>query len=137
MRLIVFATISILVCGCANQYVFRNDDRPTYGNTVSVDELIALREKGAAVLDVRLSEDFAADPQLIPDAIYRDPEAIETWAAAMSPAGQPVIVYCVRGKWVSQKAATYLKEKGFDVYSLEGGIEGWKSSGNPTRQAIR
>lgn len=91
-----------------------------------------MRNNGATVLDVRLSEDFAADPELIPDAMYRDPDEIVTWVRSMSPVDGPVIVYCVRGKWVSQKAATYLKDQGFEVVSLEGGIEAWKDAGRET-----
>lgn len=34
-------------------------------------------------------------------------------------------MYCVKGKWVSQKAAKYLSEHGFDVRSLDGGIDAW------------
>jgi rhodanese-related sulfurtransferase len=124
--------IAALMVACSQPFVFRNDDRPTFENTISANELVAMRDNGAAVIDVRLTEDFADDPQLIPDAMYRDPEAIESWAAAMSPKDQPVIVYCVRGKWVSQKAANYLKDQGYDVYSLEGGIEGWKQAGMAT-----
>jgi rhodanese-related sulfurtransferase len=33
------------------------------------------------------------------------------------------VVHCVKGKWVSQKAAAYLGEHGFDVRSLNGGID--------------
>jgi len=130
--------LGTLVAACSKPFEFRDDDRPAYENTISADELVTMRDNGAAVIDVRLTEDFADDPQLIPDAMYRDPDAIETWAAAMSPTDQPVIVYCVRGKWVSQKAANYLKDQGYDVYSLEGGIESWKQAGmetTPTAQA--
>ena len=129
--------VGVLAGGCATPYEFRNDDRPSYDQTVTAEELVELRNAGATVLDVRLSEDFAADPQLIPDAMYRDPEQIENWAANMSPTNDPVIVYCVRGKWVSQKAANYLSDKGFNVLSLEGGIEGWKDSGGTTLPADR
>ncbi len=112
-------------------YQFRNDVRPVYDNTVNNEELTVLQQKGAKVIDVRLIEDFKASPTLIPDAMYEDPENIDSWSANLSP-DEPVVVYCVRGKWVSQKAATYLKDKGFEVYSLEGGIEAWQAAGNDT-----
>lgn len=118
----------------ATGYEFRNDDRPVYEDTVTIDELNALKQKGAKVIDVRLLEDFEANPTLIPDAMYEDPEKIEAWAANMSP-DKPVVVYCVRGKWVSQKAANYLKDRGFEVYSLDGGIEAWQAAGNETVSA--
>jgi rhodanese-related sulfurtransferase len=124
-----------LASGCSDDYVFRNDERPVFDNTVSIAEFQALQAQGATVIDVRLIEDFDAEPVLIPDAMRRDPEEIQSWAASMSPTEQPVIVYCVAGKWVSQKAANYLKDQGFEVYSLEGGIEAWQSADMPTNPA--
>ena len=127
--------LTFLLTACAAGYDFRSDDRPAYDNTVSTSELASMQADGARVLDVRLIEDFNSDPVLVPDAMYRDPDDIQQWAGQMSPEDGPVIVYCVRGKWVSQKAANYLKAQGFEVYSLEGGIEGWKSAGQQTRDA--
>lgn len=124
--------LATLIAACTTSYDFRSEDRPEYDNTISAAELTARQAEGATVLDVRLIEDFNADPVLVPDALYRDPDDIEQWVGQMSPEDGPVIVYCVRGKWVSQKAANYLKDEGFEVYSLEGGIEGWKSAGQHT-----
>ena len=75
-------------------------------------------------MDVRLREDFDANPTMIAGAIRRDPEGIADWVSALTR-DKPVVVYCVKGKWVSQKAATYLSEQGFDVRSLDGGIAAW------------
>ena len=124
--------LSGILLGCAGAYDFRGEDRPTYDETVSPDELVAHRMQGGTIVDVRLKEDFDGDPVLIPGAVYRNPESIQDWADQMSPIDGPVVVYCVRGKWVSQKAATYLESKGFDVFSLDGGIEGWKAGGRQT-----
>ncbi len=119
-----------LIVACSNQgedYVFRNDDRPSYSNTISVDALAAYDTSDVTIIDVRLAEDFAENPELIEGATHRDPEAISEWAGTI-PKDKPVVVYCVKGKWVSQKAATYLDEQGFSVYSLDGGINAWKAA---------
>ena len=79
---------------------------------------------GIAVFDVRLSEDFAANPTMIPGAIRHDPEGIADWVNSL-PKDKPVVVYCAKGKCVSQKGAAYLSEHGFDVRSLDGGIDAW------------
>jgi rhodanese-related sulfurtransferase len=131
--MLVAASILALFAACSSDYDFRSDDRPVYERAIDADQLAAMKASGAVVLDVRLLEDFDADPVLIPDATYRNPEDIESWAGQISPVDGPVVVYCVRGKWVSQKAATYLSDAGFDVYTLDGGIEAWKSAGNDTR----
>jgi len=118
--------------GCTTAYDFRGNDRPPYEQRVSPATLEDMHRNGARIVDVRLREDFSADPVLLPDASYRDPDDITRWAGEMSPLDGPVIVYCVRGKWVSQKAANYLNDRGFEVYSLDGGIEAWKQEGRPT-----
>jgi rhodanese-related sulfurtransferase len=127
MRAMLLPLALWLAASCApgpDAYVFRNDDRPAYTRTASVDELKAMAPGAVTLLDVRLSEDFAASPTMIPGATHRDPEAIADWASTL-PRDKPVVVYCVKGKWVSQKAATYLSAQGFDVRSLDGGINAW------------
>lgn len=122
------ALILITIGGCATPepYEFRSQDRPAYAESIGVDELDELiDEEAVTLLDIRLLEDYHANPVLIPGATYYDPEQIGAWSSSI-PANSKVVVYCVRGAWVSQKAATYLSSKGFDVYTLEGGIEAWQ-----------
>ncbi len=108
-------------------YVFRNDVRPEYNKNLSVDELKDLTAaEDITIVDVRLTEDFALDPILIPGAEYRDPELISSWSDLL-PKDKKVVLYCVKGAWVSHQAATYLSEKGYDVSTLDGGINGWKA----------
>ena len=125
--------VLLLHGACSQRYDFRSDERPAFDKSVTPAELVSMQRAGATVLDVRLLEDFEADPVQVPYATYRDPDDIQAWTRQMSPADGPVIVYCVAGRWVSQKAANYLEERGFEVYSLKGGIEGWKQSGMETR----
>ncbi len=103
---------------------------------VTVDELArAVAETGPPVLiDVRLMEDFEADPVLIPEASWRDPNAIDTWAKELSKE-TPVVVYCVAGRWVSQSVTKKLIDLGYDVAQLNGGIEAWAEAGEPTKPA--
>ncbi|MDG1994873.1 MAG: rhodanese-like domain-containing protein [Emcibacteraceae bacterium] len=51
---------------------------------------------------------------------------IAKWAELL-PKDKKVILYCVKGAWVSHKAATYLNDKGYDVSTLNGGIRQWKT----------
>lgn len=117
---------------CSNQvqnsdFDFLNADRPDYTKTIDVEELSALDHSKVTLIDVRLTEDFEDSPDLILSATHRNPEMISEWAPSL-PKDKPVVVYCVKGKWVSQKAATYLSENGYEVYSLNGGINAWKAS---------
>ena len=136
MRTMLLPLALWVTASCApapDAYVFRNDDRPAYTRTASVDDLKAMAPDAVTILDVRLSEDFAASPTMIPGASHHDPEAIADWASKL-PRDKPVVVYCVKGKWVSQKAATYLSEQGFDVRSLDGGINAWDAQSSERRR---
>ena len=84
------------------------------------------------LVDVRRSDAVAKDPQRLPNAIKRDPEAIDAWASELEP-WRSVVVYCVRGHEVSQHAAARLAARGFDAHYLGGGLEGWRAAGGPTR----
>jgi Fe-Mn family superoxide dismutase len=90
-------------------------------------KLIAARAR-LALVDVRRRPAFAAEPRLLPGAIWRDPELVDRWAAELNHA-HAVIVYCVHGHEVSQSVAARLRALGFDASVLEGGIEAWKAAG--------
>ena len=129
-RLFVLLVIIAVGVGCtiAEPYDFRSQDRPTYDRVINIDELDEwLDDESVTLLDVRLLEDYQSNPVLIPGATYSDPEKIETWSSAI-PDNSKVVVYCVRGAWVSQKAATFLSEKDLEVYALDGGIEAWQKT---------
>ena len=104
--------------------------------SVTTEELVSAidGDETLVVVDVRLEEDFAADPVLIPAADWKNPHAIEEWADGLAPETR-VVVYCVKGKWVSRSVTSKLREMGFDVSQLTGGIEAWKSAGEPTKPA--
>ena len=115
------------------KYVFRNDVRPEYTKNITVVDLNKLQiNENITLIDVSLTEDFALDPILIPGAQYNDPELITEWANLI-PKDKKVVLYCVKGAWVSHKAATYLNEKGYDVSTLNGGIRRWKSSNKKSK----
>jgi rhodanese-related sulfurtransferase len=83
------------------------------------------------VIDVRRRAAFMASGEMVAGAIRRDPEQVATWAKTL-PAASSVVVYCVHGHEVSQKAAAALKELGLSAGYLEGGLEeGWKAIGAP------
>ena len=46
---------------------------------------------------------------------------------------KPVALYCRSGKR-SKKAATILSAKGYVVYDLDEGFEGWKKAGKETEK---
>jgi rhodanese-related sulfurtransferase len=83
------------------------------------------------VIDVRRRAAFTASEEMVSGALRRDPEKLGTWARTL-PAASRVVVYCVHGHEVSQKAAGGLQQLGLNASYLEGGIEeGWKALAAP------
>ena len=90
--------------------------------------LLAADPARVVLLDVRRRPAFEADPCLIPGAVWRDPHAVDAWAAEL-PAGAPAVVYCVHGHEVSHAVVDRLRGLGLDAALVEGGLEGWKAAG--------
>lgn len=82
-----------------------------------------------AVLDVRLAEDVAADPHLVPTA--RAIAHGDVAALVPSLAGKSAVVLCQRGRKLSEGAAALLRCHGIAAEVLEGGHDGWRAAGLP------
>ena len=76
------------------------------------------------IIDVRIDEDFDADPRLLPGSFRRDFKTVSQWAAEF--AGRNVAVVCQKGQKLSQGAAAWLRHEGIAAESLEGGFEAWR-----------
>jgi rhodanese-related sulfurtransferase len=82
-----------------------------------------------AIVDVRSSDDFNADPRLLPTAQYRDYRTVSSWASSL--AGCSVVVVCQAGLELSHGVAAWLRQAGIQAESLEGGIDAWKAADGP------
>jgi rhodanese-related sulfurtransferase len=83
---------------------------------------------GVTLLDVRRRPAFEADLRLIPGAVWRDPDQVTIWAAALNQ-DQPILVYCLHGHEVSNGVVDRLRELGFDAALIAGGLEAWMAAG--------
>ncbi|HYF56477.1 MAG TPA: sulfurtransferase/chromate resistance protein [Salinarimonas sp.] len=99
--------------------------------TISADKLARLvgRPDGPALVDVRLDEDFAADPRHLPGAVRRPFRAASDWAPEF--AGRSAVVICQKGLKLSQGVAAWLRHAGIPAESLEGGAVGWAAADLP------
>lgn len=79
------------------------------------------------ILDVRIADDRALDPRILPGSIGRDFRTVQDWAGAY--AGQSVAVICQRGLKLSQGVAAWLRHGGARAESVEGGFEDWARAG--------
>ena len=99
--------------------------------TISSDQLARLigTAKAPTLIDVRIDEDFAADPRLIPGAMRRSHRDVQDWAPQLT--GQSVVVICQKGKKLSEGTAAWLRQGGIAAESLEGGHLDWVESQKP------
>jgi len=80
------------------------------------------------IIDVRVQDEFAADPRLIPGAKRYDPEGLTRSAARFER--QSVIVVCQQGLQVSQGVSAWLRHQGIAAQTLEGGFAAWRADGH-------
>ena len=98
--------------------------------TITPAELQSCLSQKMAIqlLDVRRQNDFEAEPNLIPGAVWHDPAEAATWAEQLHPE-QPVVIYCARGGSVSKSTQETLRAKGLNVQYVAGGLVGWQENG--------
>jgi rhodanese-related sulfurtransferase len=82
------------------------------------------------LIDVRRRDIYDGTPGLLPASVYRDPADGHGWHAELDPA-RPVVVACRFGHHLSQAAAAFLRGKGYDARTLDGGYAVWGDVGLP------
>jgi rhodanese-related sulfurtransferase len=100
--------------------------------TIDPKALMSTLDEGEAVvlIDVRRKADYDADPQVIPNAAWKDPALVSQWSEEL-PKDKKVIVYCVRGGSVSNSVVDHLLAKEVKACYIQGGITAWKEQGGP------
>lgn len=79
-------------------------------------------------VDVRIAEDIAALPRVIPTARRIPHTAIATLT---DPPGRAITV-CTKGRKLSEGAAAWLRTQGWQAEVLEGGMLAWEAAGLPS-----
>jgi rhodanese-related sulfurtransferase len=79
------------------------------------------------VFDVRIAEDIAALPQVVPTSRLVSHTAIATLT---DPPGRAIVV-CTKGRKLSEGAAAWLRTLGWQAEVLEGGSLAWEAAGLP------
>lgn len=108
-------------CGCANP-------------TEKCEEIARTIKPGKVnpdrtlVFDVRREADYAASEEIIPGALWKNPDKIDAWIDAV-PRTLDVVVYCVRGGAVSNAVVDRLQAAGVKARYIEGGLEAYKAAG--------
>jgi rhodanese-related sulfurtransferase len=101
-------------------------------SSISTEKLSRLigTANAPALIDLRIDEDFAADPRLIPGATRRSHLDIQDWAGGLN--GQSVVVICQKGQKLSEGTAAWLRHGNVAAEILDGGHVAWKQAQLPT-----
>lgn len=103
----------------------------TAPNTISIDKLVRLigTPKCPTLIDVRLDDELAAYPYLIPSSRHR---TLEKLGVSTEAAGtEPAVVICQEGTSLSQGIAAWLRDRGVKAEVLEGGFKAWRQAKLP------
>ena len=85
------------------------------------------------LVDLRIDADFEADPCFLPAALRHPFIDLELLVPHL--AGKRVVVYCEKGRKISQGAMTLLRGRGIEAEALEGGQVAWRDAGLPVVDA--
>lgn len=108
-------------CGCANP----TDKCEELARTIKPAKL---DPDATLVFDVRRETDYAASSEIIPGAMWKNPDKIDAWIGAV-PRTLDVVVYCVSGGSVSNSVVDRLQAAGVKARFVEGGFEAYKAAG--------
>lgn len=100
-------------------------------NSITVSQLSRLvgTPDAPVILDVRIDEDFVADPCVIPSSVRHPFQRVEDLAGRLQ--GRRVAVACWKGLKLSEGVAAVLRSSGVPAEFLEGGCTGWREAGQP------
>lgn len=101
------------------------DDAPQGPRTIQPTEL---DPNATLVFDVRREADYRASSEIIPGALWKNPDKIDAWFNAL-PRTLEVVIYCVRGGGISNSVVDRLRSEGVKARFIEGGIEAYKAAG--------
>jgi rhodanese-related sulfurtransferase len=124
--LLVAVTIASAAALAAVEMLARRDGTAALGTP----DAVRLMNQGAAVLDLRSSEDYAAGH--LGSARHAPIDALDKLAESLKRyKDRPVLVYCERGGRATAAIAK-LRALGFNqVFNLRGGIAAWRSDNLP------
>ena len=115
----------LLVAGCAGSLV----EAPRV--TPSEVEALMQHDSNVVVLDVRTESEYNGETGHLQNSVLQPIQGLEDRLAELEPyRSRTLVVYCRTGGR-STRASTLLKEKGFKVLNMEGGITRWNNENRP------
>ncbi|MGD9842961.1 MAG: rhodanese-like domain-containing protein [Steroidobacteraceae bacterium] len=97
---------------------------------ISINQAIALHNKGALILDVRSADEFATGH--IVDARHIVLDKLADSLDSIKKYREKVVIVCCESGARSGQAASLLKTQGYqNVYNLSGGLAAWRQDNLP------
>lgn len=109
---------------------------PTEISVAQLSRLIGT-PNAPAIIDLRIDEDFDADPQFVPTATRHLFTDVDSLVPLFEDQSRSLVVYCQKGKKISQGAVAILRDGGIAAESLQGGHFAWRDAGQPLVPAAR
>ena len=97
---------------------------------IKVEQAAAKIEAGVQLLDVRTKEEWDEGHLKGAKMVTLSEQGFADQVKAVLDPKKPVVVYCGSGKR-SAKAAKQLRDAGFTVHDMAGGITAWQKEGKP------
>ena len=116
----------------APRFLAQVEDAKTRISELTIDQVKAKLDAGEsfALLDVREESEFAKDR--LPGAVHLGKGIIERDIETLQPETATVLVLYCGGGFRSALAADALQKMGYEqVFSMDGGIRGWREAGLP------
>ncbi|MCP4769269.1 MAG: hypothetical protein GY875_23805 [Gammaproteobacteria bacterium] len=104
---------------------------------ITVSQLSRLIGTSSApiIVAIRIDEDFNQDPDLIPGAFRHPFDDVAALASELDD--RAVVVYCQKGKKISQGVVSLLRSYGIRAETLQGGHFAWRDAGEMLVPAAR
>ena len=101
---------------------------------VTVEEVKAMLDAGTPVqiIDTRPRHSSSRSPDMMEQAVWRDPERVGEWMSELSNTA-PVVAFCVYGFHIGCQAVRTLRKAGFDARYMAGGHFAWKAIKGPVK----
>lgn len=102
-------------------------------NEITVPQLLRLigTPNCPVIVDICIDADFQDDPYLIPGAIRHPHTDYAVLVARL--AGRPCVVFCQKGRKLSQGLVARLRADGHPAEYLQGGMYGWRDHADAPR----
>ena len=100
-------------------------------NQITINQLARLigTPDAPIVIDLCIDDDFSLDPRVIPTAFrYPFTDIIDLAGTCRD---KRVVVYCQKGKKISEGGAAQLRTMGVQAEALQGGVVAWRDAGKP------